>query len=43
MSVHTNFCAETSEDLDSIVVGNHEESKGNDEISTIYMDLGRII
>ena len=40
MSVHTNFCAETSEDLDSIVVGNHKESKGNNEISTMDMDSG---
>ena len=34
-SVHTNFGVGTSEDLDSIVVGNREELKGNDEISTI--------
>ena len=34
------FGAGTSEDLDSIVVGNHEESKGNDEISTMDMDSG---
>ena len=38
--MHTNFCAGTSEDLDSTVVGNHKESKGNDEISTMDMDSG---
>ena len=37
--MHTNIGAGTSEDLDSTVVGNHEESKGNDEIATMYMDL----
>ena len=34
------FDVGASEDLDSIVVGNHKESKGNDEISTMYMDTG---
>ena len=38
--MHTNFCARTSKDLDSNVVGNHKESKGNDEISTLDMDSG---
>ena len=38
--MHTNFSAGTSEDLDSTVVGNQKESKGNDEISTIDMDSG---
>ena len=40
MSVHTNFCARISKDLDSNVVGNHKESKGNDEISTMDMVSG---
>ena len=39
-SAHNFFCVGTSEDLDSIVVGNHKESKGNDEISTMDMDSG---
>ena len=38
--MHTNIGAGTSEDLDSIVVGNHGESKGDDEIATMYMDSG---
>ena len=38
--MHTIFCAGTSEDLGPTVVGNHKESKGNDEISTMDMDSG---
>ena len=39
-SVHTNFGVGTSEDLDPIVEGNHEGSKGIDEISINYIDSG---
>jgi hypothetical protein len=38
--VHTNVGAGTSEHLDSIVVGNHDESEGTDEISTNYVESG---
>jgi hypothetical protein len=37
-SVHTNVRAGTSEYLDSIVEGNHNESEGIDEISTNYVE-----
>ena len=39
-SVHTNIGAGTSEDPDSIVVGNNEESQGVKEISTNFIDSG---
>ena len=39
-SAHTNTNAGTSERLDSIVMGNHEEPKGTNEISTNYIDSG---
>ena len=38
--MHTNFGVGTSEDLDPIVEGNHEGSKGIDEISINYIDSG---
>jgi hypothetical protein len=39
-SVHTNVGVGTSEHLDSIVEGNHDESKGIDEIFTNYVETG---
>jgi hypothetical protein len=39
-SAHTNIGAGTSEHLDSIVEGNHDESGGIDEISTNYVESG---
>ena len=38
--MHTNFGFGTSEDLDPVVEGNHEGSKGIDEISINYIDSG---
>jgi hypothetical protein len=39
-TVHTNIGAGTSVHLDSIVVGNHDESEGIDEISINYVESG---
>ena len=39
-NVHTNNSAETSKNLDSIVVGNNEESQGVMEISTNFINSG---
>ena len=39
-NVHTDIGAGASERLDSIVVGNHDESEGIEEISTNYVESG---
>ena len=39
-TVHTNIVAGTSVHHDSIVVGNHDESEGIDEISINYVESG---
>ena len=39
-SVHTNICAGTSEDPDSIVMRNNEESQGVIETFTNFLDFG---
>ena len=39
-NVHTDIGAGASEHLDSIVVGNHDESEGIEEISTNYVESG---
>jgi gamma-glutamylcyclotransferase (GGCT)/AIG2-like uncharacterized protein YtfP len=39
-SAQNNISARTSEEPDSIVVGNHDESQGVQEISINYIDSG---